>query len=97
VIPNCMWCGTSLRAHYETIRRTVQTPNPNAGMKYSLGAGTSFTVPDFDTAFVMEKTGKIEGYGYMRESLFCTQSCGYQWAVNRLHDMGLPELNRSTP
>jgi hypothetical protein len=64
--PTCAFCGKRLRPLYET--REVRVDSVNA-----LGEN--------DHRSHTEKTGKIRGFGYLAKGHFCTQWCGWSWAV----------------
>ena len=62
----CRQCGKKLKPTY--VYRSVRKESLNA---------------DGSTGFLTlyELTGEIRGYGYASAGFFCTQTCGWKWAV----------------
>lgn len=67
--PACVRCGKRLRPMYAVTYERVETPNAAGGV---------------DVATVTTRTARVTGYGYLGHGHFCTQSCGYLWAVTKI-------------
>lgn len=92
--PTCYFCGKPLRPDYETKQVRVETPNKLGGTTYERAVGPhgrtmTVTIPPVDVRIETIKTGKILGYGYLNNGLFCMQRCGFDWAVAQLRASAL--------
>lgn len=68
--PRCVKCNKALAPQHRPEFRQVQSPNAEGGL-------------DLKT---IEVRGALLGYGYAATGFFCTLTCGYWYAVDRLRE-----------